>query len=76
MGEFVGDALVAGDPAVVIATPAHREAFAARLSALGFDVPAARASRQLTMLDARETLETFLVDAMPDWSSSQGRSPA
>jgi PAS domain S-box-containing protein len=64
--EFVQAGLVEGTPAVIIATPAHRQAFVERLSASGIDVEGARRRGQLTLLDARETLATFMVDAMPD----------
>jgi signal transduction histidine kinase len=66
VAEFMGDGLGAGEPIVVIATDAHREAFCARLSELGVDVQGAAATGRLTLLDAQETLATFMVDGMPD----------
>ena len=59
---FIADGLRANEPAVVIATPAHREGMAAHLRAMGFDPE----TSAITMLDARETLNLFMVDAIPD----------
>jgi hypothetical protein len=53
------------EPAVVIATPEHWDAFAARLESLGWHTAPLELSGQLTVKDARATLETFLVDGMP-----------
>jgi PAS domain S-box-containing protein len=55
-----------GEPMVVLATELHRRELPAALSSVGFDVDRLRASGQLTLLDARETLAGFLVDGMPD----------
>ena len=60
---FLAAGLRAGDRLVVIATEAHRNAF---LDALGADGRNARSSGQLTMLDAAETLDLFMVDGAPD----------
>jgi signal transduction histidine kinase len=62
VGHFLEAGLVAGDRLIVIATGEHRAAFAASLA--GAD--AAIASGQLTMLDARETLEGFMRAGEPD----------
>ena len=43
---FIGEALLAGDPAVIIASPPHRQQFIARLAAMNVDVEAERARRQ------------------------------
>ena len=63
---FIADGLVAGQPAVVIATPVHRDQIARALEALSCDVSRLRASGQLLMLDARETLLTFMKDGCPE----------
>jgi PAS domain S-box-containing protein len=68
VANFLGAGLEAGEPLLVIATAAHREAFRGRLALRGFDVEGACNSGQLTLLDARETLATFMVGGMPDWS--------
>ena len=53
-------------PLIVIATPEHREAIAALLQTEGMNVAAAIKNGGLTLLDAGETLSTFMKDAMPD----------
>ncbi|MGH8258658.1 MAG: PAS domain S-box protein [Steroidobacteraceae bacterium] len=52
--------------AIVIATQAHIEALAARWRSDGFDVAAARDRRQVVLLDADQTLSTFMVNGVPD----------
>jgi len=59
-------ALEADDAAVVIATAAHRRAFARAMVRRGIDVPAARAGGRLVELDAAQTLGCFMRDGMPD----------
>lgn len=54
---FLADGIVAGDPALVIATGAHREGIASALSARPIDVERARRSGDLVLVDARETLD-------------------
>jgi signal transduction histidine kinase/CheY-like chemotaxis protein len=66
VADFLAVGLCAGQPVVVIATEAHREAFGARMRAKGLDVDAAERRGQLVWLDARRTLEAFMVDGMPD----------
>src|SRR5947209_335726 len=61
VGEFLADGLKAGQPVIVVATPAHRSAFVRQLGELGIDVAAARRSGQLQLLDARETLAKFTI---------------
>ena len=66
VGDFVGDGLVAGQAAVIIATPAHREEIARCLHGLSFDVSRLRESGTLVMLDAEQTLATFMRNGFPD----------
>jgi signal transduction histidine kinase/CheY-like chemotaxis protein len=66
VASFVGSGLAAGEPALVIATGPHREALCAELQARGFDVDRAIAARQLQLLDAQETLNAFMLGAIPD----------
>lgn len=68
VGEFARTGLAEEQAVVVIATEAHREAFAAYLEEQGIDVAAARRSKLLVEIDARETLASFMVDASPDES--------
>jgi signal transduction histidine kinase len=66
VAQFLAVGLAAGEPVCVVATAEHREAFRARLARQGLSVDAARARGQLVWLDARETLDKFLVGDMPD----------
>lgn len=63
---FLGEGLVRGEPAVVIATPSHWTAIAAQLASRLINVEAATEAGDLVMLDAHETLATFLTDDTPD----------
>jgi hypothetical protein len=67
VSEFLGQGLLDGEPAIVIATPAHAVSFCERLGERGFDVERLRADGRLVLLDARESLERFMVDGVPDW---------
>lgn len=64
--DFIGDGLAARQPAVVIATPAHREEIDRGLHALALDVRRLREDGELRVLDAEETLSTFMKDGVPD----------
>jgi signal transduction histidine kinase len=66
VGDYLGAGLAAGESLIVIATEEHWRAFAARLAAAGHDVDEVRAAGQLTVLDARQTLDQFMVAGMPD----------
>jgi PAS domain S-box-containing protein len=65
--DFIANGLEGGEPVVVIATEAHRQAFRAALGSMGVEVEGAEASGALTLCDARSTLDTFMVGGMPDW---------
>ncbi len=66
VSDFLAAGLRSGQPVLAIATPDHRDAFARRLKAKGLDVDRARQSGQLTMLDAHETLSSFMSGSVPD----------
>jgi hypothetical protein len=66
VADFLGKGIGLGQPGLVIATPAHGEALLTELRARHLDVDAFRAAGDLLILDAREVLGTFMVDAMPD----------
>ncbi len=66
VGGFLGDGLVRGEPAVIIATPEHRAAIEAELATRLINVEAARESGNLIVADARETLNTFFADGTVD----------
>jgi signal transduction histidine kinase len=60
VADFLEDGLRAGEPAVVIATDAHRAAISGSLQGRGCDL------ERVTFLDARETLDLFMSGGMPD----------
>jgi MEDS: MEthanogen/methylotroph, DcmR Sensory domain len=66
VADFIGDGVVAGEPAVVITTPLHGEMISRELEALACDVSRLQASGELLILDAEETLSTFMKDCVPD----------
>ena len=66
VGEFLADGLSASQPVLVVATAARRDALTQRLRARGFDVNSTGCGQGVTMLDARETLDCFMVGAVPD----------
>ena len=67
VADYLAAGIEAGEPAVVFAPEAHRDALRHALSAKGVDVDLASASEQLWLIDARETLARFMVGDMPDW---------
>jgi signal transduction histidine kinase len=66
VADYLAEGIAAGEAAVVIATPEHREGFAAALRTRGFDPDSLVQMRRLTMLDARQTLNAFMAGGMPD----------
>ena len=65
VGAFLSEGLVAGQPAIVIATPERRVAIEQALEGRLIDVAAAKRLGDLVMLDADATLATFMVDEAP-----------
>ncbi len=63
---FIGTAIKAGDGALVVATPAHRESLDELLLANGVNVTTAKASGQYVSLDAATTLSQFMIEGMPE----------
>jgi anti-sigma regulatory factor (Ser/Thr protein kinase) len=63
---YLHTALSAGNPAVVIATPEHREMFAAQLAQAGWDLDEARNRGALLEFDAADTLAQLVVDGTPN----------
>lgn len=61
-GGYLAGGVHAGGAAVIIATEAHRQVFAAELEAAGVDVAAAVAEGQLVSLDAVATLSQLMHD--------------
>src|SRR6516164_2703163 len=66
VSRFAGAGLMAGEAAIVIATPLHREQLDARLHAQGVDLATAYVQGQYVALDAAETLAQCMVDGWPD----------
>lgn len=66
VADFLTPALQCGDAAVVVATPEHREAFAAAMTATGIDVDAAVRDTRYLAFDAQELLSAFMVGGAPD----------
>jgi hypothetical protein len=62
---FLAEGFIAGQPGIVIATPEHRHAVTRQLLIMGFNLDELKSQRQLLVLDANETLATFMVDGMP-----------
>jgi len=66
IGTFLSEGLVAGQPAIVVATPDHTSAIQDALGSHLIDVARARHFGDLVMLDAEDTLGTFMHKGMPD----------
>ncbi len=62
---FLGQGLVDEQPAILIATAAHREAILEYLKARLLDVDQAQQNGDLIVLDAHETLLRFMLDDKP-----------
>jgi PAS domain S-box-containing protein len=67
VARFIAEGIPRGEPAVIIATQAHRDAFVRALLASGASVERLSDDGRLVMLDARETLTAFTVDGQPSW---------
>ena len=62
VADFLGDGLTQGKPGIVVAAPSQRAAILRGLVVRSFDVVSLQRSGDLVMLDAEETLSTFLKD--------------
>jgi len=62
VAEYLGTGLRRGEAAIIIARPAHSEAFLQKLAGVGDP-------GQLVVLDAEQTLARFMVDGMPQWNA-------
>jgi len=63
--DFLAKGISAGQPIIVIATEAHRNAFSTGLRAIGLDPDEMLSGRIAIWLDARETLDSFMEAGMP-----------
>jgi PAS domain S-box-containing protein len=66
ISRFIGTTLGSGDSGVVIATKAHRDGVAQRLTSHGLNMSVAIAQGRYIALDAAETLRKFIVAGQPD----------
>ena len=66
---FLSEGLIAGQPAIIIATEPHRLAIVEHLASRLIDVEQAQRTGNLVVLDAEESLATFMVGDAPDRSS-------
>lgn len=65
VSDYLADGAAAGDPLIVVATTTRLEKLTGLLRQRGIDTTRALASGHLVLLDAGETIDTFLRDAMP-----------
>src|SRR5688572_15723999 len=61
---FLAEGFAKGDPAVVIATLAHRTAIESELQQRSVNLEKLKRLGDFVTLDARETLDTFMVDGV------------
>lgn len=66
VAEFLTDGLTDGTPGIVVATPAQRAAIIRQLGARGLDVVSLKQSDDLVLLDASETLSSFMANGKLD----------
>jgi hypothetical protein len=71
VAEFLRDGLAAGNPGIVVATPAHRGAILKELVAKSLDVVQLQRSHDLVLLDAQETLSMFMTNGKPETEAFQ-----
>ena len=63
---FLAGGLRAGQPAIIIATPQHREDILSNLRTHSINVEQARRVGELVVLDVDDTLGAFMLDGTPD----------
>jgi hypothetical protein len=66
VANFLTEGFAAGQPAILVATPIHTEAIERLLGDRLIDVPRARRTGDLVVLDAEDTLGTFMISGRPD----------
>jgi hypothetical protein len=66
VAQFLSEGFAAGDPGLVVAVPTQRAAILKELVARSVDVVALQRSDDLLLLDAEETLSSFMKDGKPD----------
>jgi PAS domain S-box-containing protein len=68
LARFVERGFVGGEAVVLIATEAHREGLERRLLEQGIDAETPRAAKRYVVLDAAQTLSSFMIDGWPNES--------
>jgi hypothetical protein len=66
VADFLAPGISDGHPLVIIATEPHRRIVTSQLKSKGLDVDRASAMGHLTLLDARHTLDAFMVGTSPE----------
>jgi hypothetical protein len=66
VAEFLHEGFDAGNPGIVVATPAQRAAIIRELTDRSLDVVDLRRADDFLLLDASETLSTFMREGQPD----------
>ena len=66
LSQYIGQAVLAGYSAVVVATDQHRNGLLQRLTALGLDVPDLLEKGRFVELEARQVLSEFMVEGWPN----------
>ena len=66
VADFLYHALLQGSPCVVIATPSHTAAIQSSLADRRINVERARRDGDMILVDAEDTLGTFMVNGQPD----------
>jgi DNA-binding NarL/FixJ family response regulator len=66
VAQFIGSALKAGNPAILVATERHRNDLLLRLQALGLDVRAAEREGRYISVEAADAVSTFTLDSQFD----------
>jgi KaiC/GvpD/RAD55 family RecA-like ATPase len=66
VADFLADGVRGGQPLIVIATESHRKAFAESLRSRGLDMEEILSDREVSWLDARAALESFMEGRHPN----------
>ena len=66
VADFLNGGFDHGEPGIIVATPTQRAAVLRELSTRSVDVVELQRSEVLIMLDAHDTLTTFMIDGKPD----------
>jgi signal transduction histidine kinase len=65
LSEYIGNALRSGDAAIVVCTGQHRDSLLQSLSTRGLAAGEVMEQGRFVVLDARQMLDTFMVDGWP-----------